>query len=124
MVDKLNGMKDFPVATRLAGRLFGCLLYADDIVVFSNNARDLAKMLSVVEEFSLHHRFCFGIKKCAVLQSAETENFMLYNEPFAVVHEFVYLGIPFTSNGIAFQVHAQRMATRLQRAAYIFKNMG
>jgi hypothetical protein len=55
MVDKLNGMKDFPGATRLAGRLFRCLLYADD------------KMLSVVEEFSLHHRFRFGIKKCAVL---------------------------------------------------------
>jgi hypothetical protein len=41
-----------------------------------------------------------------------------------VISEFVYLGIPVTTNGIAFQVHVLRMTSRPQRAAYFFKNMG
>ena len=68
-------MKALPGASRLGGRLFRCLLYANDIVIFSNDSSDLDRMLDVAEQFSLLHRFRFGIKKCAILQSNDISGF-------------------------------------------------
>jgi hypothetical protein len=49
---------------------------------------------------------------------------MVKHFPWCPVSGFVYLGTPVTTNGITFQGHVQRMASRLQRAAYLFKNTG
>jgi hypothetical protein len=48
---------------------------------------------------------------------------MVNGETLPVVSEFVYLGIK-SQPTIAFQVHVLRLASRLQRAAYLFKNLG
>ena len=112
IVSELNSMKALPGASRLGGRLFRCLLYANDIVIFSNDSGDLDRMLYVAEQFSLLHRFRFGIKSM-LFCNRMTSGFQLYGETLPEMNEFIYLGIPFTANGIAFQVHAQRMSSRL-----------
>ena len=81
-------------------------------------------MLYVAGQFSLLHRFRFGIKKWAILQSNDISCFQIYGETLPEMNEFIYLGIPFTANGIAFQVQAQRISSRLQRATHLFKNLG
>jgi hypothetical protein len=100
-VQDLNQLKAPPGATRLAGRLFQCLLYANDIVVLSNSEVDARRMLHAAEFHSLRNRYKFGIAKCQVISSKAVGPFHTYSQSLQFVDEFVYLGVPFNVDGIA-----------------------
>ena len=95
LCEVLNALKDTPGATRLYGRLFRCLLYADDIVLFSNFAHDMGNMLFTVEQHSFRNRYRFGIAKCETISSRENFQFLLYNQPLkAVTNSLIGISIP------------------------------
>jgi hypothetical protein len=87
----LNQLKAPPGATRLAGCLFPCLLYADDIVLLSNSEVDTRRILQAAEFHSLRNRFA----KCQVISSKAVGPFHIYSQSLQFVDEFVYLGVPF-----------------------------
>jgi hypothetical protein len=116
LVQDLNHLKASPGATRLAGRLFRCLLYANDIVLLSNSEIDIRRLLQAAEFHSLRNRYKFGIAKCQVTSSKAVGPFHIYSQSLQLVDEFVYLGVPFNVDGIAWTNHIQIMETKIQKA--------
>lgn len=44
-----------------------CLLYADDIVLFSNSLQTLVRLLKICEVHSIANRYLFNVAKCALI---------------------------------------------------------
>ena len=54
----------------------GCLLYMDDVVLISNSAQEMQKMLDITNEISSRYRIVFGKEKSKVIKmgsSVQTE---------------------------------------------------
>lgn len=112
---------------RLGGRLFRCLLYADDIVLMSTSWKDLCRLLNIAERHSLLNRYRFGVSKCeAVLSSTPpgATPLSLYDEPLRCSPFFTYLGVPFAADGIQWKLHFSTLGAKAQRVAGFFNSLG
>ncbi|CEP12100.1 hypothetical protein [Parasitella parasitica] len=81
----------------MRGLSINSLLFADDVAIFGSRA-DVQAMLQSASEHSYQLGYRWKPAKCAVIcaPSASTRNpLTLYGEPFPVVDEFTYLGMPF-----------------------------
>lgn len=126
MVDDLNGFIGVD-SLKLGDRHFCCLLYADDIVLFSSSYSDLQSLLEICEIHSLRNRYRFSVRKCeAVFSSvpADRPRPTVYGEQLPLSDSFVYLGIPISANGIKFKDLCQRNGLKALQAAHFFKNAG
>lgn len=109
----------------LGGRMFRCLLYADDIVLLSTSEPDLHRLLAICEEHSVMNRYKFGVRKCEMVSSrALRVPATLYEEPLTVSSAFTYLGVPVTANGVDWNCHINQMGTKALASAYFFQSVG
>lgn len=126
LVEELNGFVGTN-ALKLGGRLFRCLLYADDIVLLSTSWNDLCQLLNIAERHSLSNCYRFGVAKCESVLSATPSNYSdlrLYDEPIRCSTHFVYLGVPFSSDGILWKMHFESLGAKAQRTAGFFNSLG
>ena len=80
------------------GQLIRCLLYADDIVLVADSARDLQRMLDVCQNFADASSFQFSMAKSNVLifghdWKKPAEPFLLNGAPMRIVDNYTYLGL-------------------------------
>lgn len=112
---------------KIGGRVFRCLLYADDIVLFSNNWDHLKEMLAICEDHSVRNRYRYGVSKCEAVLSKDMLSrgpLKIYGEALTVSKEFTYLGIPFGAGGILWKEHIQRAGNKMLKAAFLFNELG
>ena len=86
------------VGVDVRGQLIRCLLYADDIVLVADSARDLQRMLDVCQNFADASSFQFSMAKSNVLifghdWKKPAEPFLLNGAPMKIVDNYTYLGL-------------------------------
>lgn len=109
----------------IGGRMFRCLLYADDIVLLSTSESDLHRLLALCEDHAARNRYKFGVRKCEIVSSrALTMPAKLYEESLTVSSTFTYLGVPVTANGIDWNCHINQMGTKALASAHFFQSVG
>lgn len=111
-------------STLLGGRLFSCLLYADDIVLMANSIDHLKDMLEVCERHSIDNRYRFGVAKCEVVVSRPAPPFQIYEQPLKASKAFPYLGIPVEASGINWNLHIRQMGQKMIRMAWLLNSVG
>lgn len=122
LIVKLNAT-DYYV--KVGDRKFCCLLYADDIVLFSDSERNLQNLLDTCQEHSFVNRYRFNGQKCAILANTVLSlPFQLYGEDISVVDSFTYLGFAFDCRGIKWHEHFERLVSRARKTLYFLKNVG
>lgn len=85
-----------------------CLLYADDIVLLSDNYSNMNLLLKICERHAIENDYMFNSKKCEVLYKPGRNSDMydqasaltLHGVGLTVSTRFKYLGIYFNSKGI------------------------
>jgi Reverse transcriptase (RNA-dependent DNA polymerase) len=84
-----------------------CLLFADDILLLPSSPVIARRMLAVVATWSVHNGISINLPKCGVIPPPTSSPFTLslWDKPLPVVHEYTYLGMPFTASGIDFKAH-------------------
>jgi hypothetical protein len=118
---------DTRCGTRIGGRAYRCLLYADDIVLMANSRSSLKSMLQEAETHSHVNRYRFSVAKCELVASSDPHRdgpLMLYDQPLPVSQQFTYLGVAFKADGIDWPSHQKRMATRALAAAGSLRDSG
>lgn len=106
------------------GRKFQGLLYADDLVLFGSRVEDVQMALDVCTMYAQEHRFQFNVGKCAIVSSRNDASFRMYDEEVPMVEEFLYLGVPFTSVGISWERHWERMGAKAMNTASFLHSVG
>ena len=97
------------------------LLYADDIVLMSNCARDLQNMLHTLHTWCERWGLCINPTKTKVLHFRPKSHkitsfeFKCGNKVLETVHKYKYLGLWFTDN-LDMKYMAQQVAASAQRA--------
>ena len=64
-------LRDAGFGCELAQRYFGCLLYADDIVLLAHSLNAIRKMLSTCEEFAWEYDIKFNSSKSVAMRIGE-----------------------------------------------------
>lgn len=111
-------------STQLGGRLFSCLLYADDIVLMANSLEHLEEMLETCQRHSIDNRYRFGVAKCETVCSKPATGLAIYGEPLKVSQSFPYLGIPVEASGINWNLHIRQMGAKMLRMAWLLNSVG
>ena len=99
------------------------LLYADDIVVFANNAEQLQAGLDVLSEYCARWKLKVNVSKTKILvfrkggMLPRNLVFTYDNEPLEIVKSFKYLGIVFTTGG-SFSETQSTLAGQAQKAIF------
>ena len=90
------------IGVRIAGRRLAGLLFADDIVLLAESARELHAALAVMSEHARRWRYSFNNRKCAVMVAGKSgstgEQWMLSGAPVAEVDSYKYLGVQLQRN--------------------------
>ena len=76
------------------------LLFADDIVIKTNDWVRLQHALDICYNWSANSKIDWGIRKCGVISKYESYPVLLGAEVVPVVSQYKYLGLPFTANGV------------------------
>ena len=99
------------------------LLYADDIVVFANNAEQLQAGLDVLSEYCARWKLKVNVSKTKILvfrkggMLPRNLVFTYDSEPLEIVKSFKYLGIVFTTGG-SFSETQTTLAGQAQKAIF------
>lgn len=99
----------------LNGRRYRLLLYADDIVLISNDKAALSSMLRICDQHATANRYRFNVAKCEVVSSEarpQPQDFFLDGSPIPLSETFTYLGCTFDANGINWDEHWKRIVSR------------
>ena len=114
---------------------FFLLLYADDIIIFANNAQELQTNLDILAEYCNRNRLVVNTGKTKIMifrRGGILPRDMKFNYndvELAIVNKFSYLGIVFTTGG-SFSVCQETLAGqgmkaifKLNRLLYNFTNI-
>ena len=80
---------------------FGCIMYADDIILLSASVTGLQSMLDICYDYGRNHYLIFNSKKsvcCAFGSCSAIDNMKIGDVSIAWVRSFKYLGITFNSD--------------------------
>ena len=106
----LNDLEDVYVKSGLSGidvnmfKMF-LILYADDIVIFSNTAEELQRSLDLLKEYCITWKLVVNTNKTKIMvfrkggQLPNNLAFFYDGQNIEIVSRFVYLGIAFTTGG-------------------------
>ena len=103
------------------------LLYADDIVIFSETEEGLRKGLLLLEEYCDRWRLTVNTDKTKVMifkkggRNRNDMNFCYKNKKIEIVKQFTYLGIKFTTGG-SFHDTFEVLADQAVKAIYKLKH--
>ena len=80
------------------------LLYADDTIILAESVLSLQRALNSMSEYCKQWNLRVNPEKCKIVifsrgRARNNPVFMYNNKSIEVVHEFVYLGVKFSSNG-------------------------
>jgi len=93
-----------------------CLFYADDGVLFTQNERDMRRLLNVAEKWSRDQEMTYNVSKCGVLNKLQdTVELYLQHELIPVLEVYKYLGFPMTSDGIQYKQHMSNQAETVKQ---------
>ena len=102
------------------------LLYADDIVILTRNAKDLTKCLRVVSEYGFKWRCKYNSKKSQILihgrKPKKPTTFYLNEEALACVHAYKYLGVDIQRN-LKWKNYKHRILGKAKRLTIMIKAM-
>jgi len=124
----LNDIEEYLILNNFDGidtymtKLF-LLLYADDIVVFSDTAAGLQKGLDLLQEYCNRWKLKINVQKTKVIVFRKSGmlprnlKFVFNNENIEIVKSFSYLGIVFTQGG-SFSETQRTLASKAQKAIF------
>lgn len=112
-----------PSSHTSSGLSLPCLLYADDIVLFSNDAAHLQALLNAAYLHSRLNGYLFNVSKCCSL-SGRPMPFFLGTDPLPQSSSYLYLGFQFSIKGIDWENHFSRLITKALSTASQFKSLG
>ena len=102
------------------------LLFADDLVLFSQTPIGLQRFLNCLEKYCARFHLTINLSKTCIIvfrrggKPAKSEKWFIKNHPISVVSQFKYLGIVFSPTGSWF--HAQKdLANRARKAMFLIK---
>jgi len=84
---------------RISDQFYGCLLYADDILLLSHSVNAMRRMLMVCDQFAAEFDMKFNSGKSVVLRiignrcNAQCVPFTLNGEVLKFISELKYLGV-------------------------------
>ncbi|XP_033745472.1 uncharacterized protein LOC117330985 [Pecten maximus] len=103
------------------------LMYADDTVLFTEDANDLQNMLDCLQTYSDKWNLTVNINKTKIVvfrkskRLTPTEHWTFQGKDIDVVHTFCYLGLVFNYNG-RFTVAHNTLASQGRKAYYLLKS--
>ena len=103
-----------------------CLLYADDIVIITKNAKDLKKCLTKITEYGIKWRCSFNGKKSqVVIHGRKIKNehiFQIGNKILKQVQSYKYLGIEIQRN-LNWKTYKDRILGKAKKITTMIKAM-
>lgn len=102
------------------------LLFADDLVIFSQTPIGLQRCLNALEKYCTKFHLNINLTKTCILvfrrggKPAKSEKWFIKNNPISVVSEFKYLGIIFTPSG-SWTTAQRDLANRARKATFCIK---
>ena len=117
--DIFEGISD-PV--NLNGRKIDCLMYADDIVIFSSSKSGLQKKLDQLYKYCEEWCLEVNLSKTQIVIFNKPgkflkDNFKFNNETIECVNNYVYLGMKLTASGL-FKQGKEEMYKKSMKAVY------
>ena len=111
------------LGARIDNKQFGCLFWADDVVLIGENEQDLTNLLSVTSDFSNKFKLNFNYNKSNVLivgkRVNENREWKLGNNFIRETKEYKYLGVNF-DRGLSDHTHVNDVIRKGNRLiAYI-----
>lgn len=100
-----------------------CIMYADDIALFSDDADTLQVLLNKCAEHATANRYRFNTAKCEVISARETP-FTIDGSDLPFTDRFKYLGVEFTDKGIDHDAFVKRRCEEAMTAANRVIGMG
>ena len=93
------------------------LLFADDIKLQPSTINIAHRMLAITTTWSVHNGININVNKSGVITNDTTSSLTLSinNQPLPQVHEYEYLGLPFTANGIDFKKYVHSLTKKTER---------
>ena len=98
----IKRLRDAGFGCKIAQRFFGCLLYADDIVLLAHSLNAIRQMLRICEEFAEDFDMKFNSSKSVAMRIGERykvkcEPLMLCGSELQFVESVKYLGVQFVA---------------------------
>lgn len=92
------------------------ILYADDMVLMSENLEDLKEALRLIKKYLLDRKLRLNLEKCKVMKFRNKgrgkysgkDRMIVDGENVQFVSEFTYLGVIFQASGICFTKHIEK----------------
>ena len=83
---------------KIAGKFYGCLVYADDIMLISHTANDVSRMLAICDHFTADFDLKFDNIKSVAMRigrryGVQCASFTLSGGELKCVNELKYLGV-------------------------------
>jgi len=101
----ISRLKGSNLGCCLNGVYFGCLVYADDIMLLSHSVQTMQSMLDICESFAVEYDVKFNCVKSVAFRvgpryDCVCADLILCNKPLAYVSSVKYLGVNITSGNI------------------------
>ena len=117
-----KNFENCPDSVSLNSRRIDCLMYADDVIIFSDSARRLQSRLTKLQSYCDTWCLNVNIKKTKVLIFNKSgrqikEPFYYKNELVETVSKYKYLGIIFQASGI-FTYAKEELFNKSLKASY------
>ena len=96
-------------------------------MLLSNSKPALVQMLKICDAHAMENRYRYNVAKCEVLSSVPSgrlENISLHGQKVPLSETFTYLGCAFTSNGILWEKHFDRMSAKALTATNMLSSVG
>jgi len=108
----------------LLGEKLSCLMYADDLILFSYSAKGLQSLIDKVVYFCNKWRLTINITKTKIMVAFKTkvnDTWEIYGKKLEIVNSFCYLGIVVDRTG-GFSKAIDRLYVKANRAYFAIKS--
>jgi hypothetical protein len=107
------------------GLRVNCLLYADDIVLFSHKAEILRTLLQVCDQHAVCRNYVFGPSKCVIIEPITSEEqYALHGVEIQKDLVFKFLGVMITKDDISARRHVADRSAKMLGMTQFFSHMG
>ena len=87
----INRLRRFGLGCCMANNYFGCLLYADDIILLLHSVNTMRSMLAICEQFAFDFDMKFNTQKSVVMRVGERYDVMC--APLMLNGKEIYLSL-------------------------------
>ena len=118
-----NNNKEICDPIELGNKIFSCLLYADDLVIFSKSSDGLQNCLNLLNNFCTENNIKVNIKKTKAMtfnkggRIINSKSYLLGEKELENTNEYKYLGLMIKSNG-KFNLAMEDLKARALKASH------